>query len=291
MKSIYSNYKIDAEIKNTKEQYYFIFNQRKLLIINNTIPLISDLNQLNINEDNIKNKMYLGEFYSKDSYIIELNEIDKIINSDSNNLKDSNSNLNFVELRDVYDINEEIYLIAGRAIQLLDWENNHQYCGRCGAKTVDSKWERAKVCPECGFRSFTRISPAIITTIIKEEIDEEGNVENKLLMATHSYHRVKKPALLAGFMEVGETIEEAVHREVMEEVGIEIEDLKYFGSQSWPYPNSLMIAFVCKYKSGEIEIDNHEIVDARWFSKDEIELRDSNISISSQLIKNFIENY
>ena len=293
MKSIYSNYEIDAEIKNTKEQYYFIFNKRELLIINNTIPLISDLNQLNIKEDNIKNKMYLGEFYSKDAYIIEINEnetneIDKI---DKNELINNSNQLNFTSLRDVYAIDEEIYLLAGRAIQLLDWENNHQYCGRCGAKTVDSKWERAKVCPKCGFRSFTRISPAIITTIIKEDVDEDGNVENKLLMATHSYHKVKKPALLAGFMEVGETIEEAVHREVKEEVGIEIKDLKYFGSQSWPYPNSLMIAFTCKYESGEIKIDNHEIVDAKWFKKDEIDFIDSNISISSQLIKNFIENY
>ena len=285
-KSIYSNYKIDTEIKNTKEKYYFIFNERKLLMINNTIPLISDLNQLNIKEDNIKNEIYLGEFYLKDSYIIELNEIDEFIDSNSNISKE-----NFIDLRNVYEINEEIYLIAGRAIQLLDWENNHQYCGRCGAKTEDSKWERAKVCPKCGFTSFTRISPAIITTIIKEEKDENGKIENKVLMATHSYHRVKKPALIAGFMEVGETVEEAVHREVKEEVGIEVTDLKYFGSQSWPFPNSLMLAYTCKYKSGEVKVDNHEILEANWFSKDEINIPDSNISISAQLLKNFIENY
>lgn len=277
--NIYSNYNLESDIKNTKEQYYFIFNNRELLIIDNNIPLIKDLKDIRINEEDIKNKMHLGEFYSKDAYTIEIKEPNK-------NIKGK-----FIPLNEIFNIDEEIYLIAGRAIQLLEWENNHQYCGRCGTKTYQSDIERAKVCPQCGFMSFTRISPAIITTIIKEDRDENGNIENKLLMATHSYHKTKKPALIAGFMEVGETIEDAVHREVKEEVGVEVEDLKYFGSQSWPYPNSLMIAFTCKYKSGEIKVDNYEILEADWFKKEEIELPETNISISSRLLKNFIENY
>lgn len=290
-RSIYENYKIDTEIKNSEEQFYFIFNDRNLLLINDKLPVAHNLDELNIKEENIKNKIYLGELYSKDSYIIELNE--KI---------DETNTIKFKELREVYEIDDETYLIAGRAIQLLDWENNHQYCGRCGTKTYESDIERAKVCPKCGFMSFTRISPAIITTIIKEDNvkDENGKpiiengkplTENKLLMAKHSYHKTIKYALVAGFMEVGETIEEAVKREVMEEVGIEVKEIEYFGSQSWPFPNSLMIGCISKYKSGDIKVDNYEIIDAKWFKKEEIDFPDSNISISAQMIKNFINNY
>lgn len=277
--SLYQNYKIDSEIKNTEEKYYFIFDERKLLLLNNQIPLIKDLEELGILNENIKNNLYLGEFYLKDSYVVELENWE------------NKGDFDFVELYELFDINEEIYYLAGRAIQVLDWENTHQYCGRCGSKTYTSDIERAKVCPECGFISFTRICPAIITTIIKQELDENGNIENKLLMAKHSYHKHNRYSLIAGFLEAGETIEEAVQREIKEEVGIEVEDIEYFGSQSWPFPNSLMIGCICKYKSGEINVDGNEIVKAKWMSKEEIELPESNISIFSKLLKNFIENF
>ena len=110
-------------------------------------------------------------------------------------------------------------------------------------------------------------------------------------MARHSYHEYPRYALIAGFLEAGESVEEAVKREVMEEVGIEVEDIEYFGSQSWPFPNSLMIGCICKYKSGEIKVDENEIVRAKWFKKEEIENPPSDISIFARLIKNFKENY
>ena len=281
--SIYDNYEIDSPIKNTEDKYYFIFYERKLLLIDNKIPLIKDLSEINIPEEDIKNNIHLGEFYSKDAYTVELAE-------DYENKQD----YDFIDLYEVFDIDEETYLIAGRAIQIIDWENNHQFCGRCGAKTVTSDIERAKVCPECGFTSFTRICPAIITTIIKkdtEDLDAEGKPTNKVLMAKHSYHQTIRYSLIAGFLEAGESIEEAVKREIKEEVGIEVEDIEYFGSQSWPFPNSLMIGCICKYKSGEINVDGNEILDAKWFKKEEIENPPSDISIFSKLIKNFKENY
>ena len=108
-------------------------------------------------------------------------------------------------------------------------------------------------------------------------------------MAYHSYYKTNDYSLLAGFVEAGETLEEAVRREVKEEVGINIKNIKYFGSQSWPFPNSLMVGFTAEYDSGEIEVDNFEILDAKWFNRNQIKRR-SNISISSWLIDDFLDN-
>ena len=287
--SIYDNYSLDSEIKNTEEKYYFIFYQRELLLVNNQVPPIKGLNEINIDEKDVKNCLYIGEYYSKDCFAVELNE-----NFNKENYLESDEGYEFFDLYFVFDIDEETYLIAGRAIQIIDWENNHQYCGRCGTETVTSDIERAKVCPKCGFTSFTRICPAIITSIIKkdyDDLDAEGKPTNKVLMARHSYHKYPRYALIAGFLEAGESVEEAVQREVREEVGIEVEDIEYFGSQSWPFPNSLMIGCICKYKSGEIKVDDNEIVKAKWFKKEEIPKPPSDISIFSRLIKNFKENY
>ena len=287
--SIYDNYSLDSEIKNTEEKYYFIFYQRELLLVNNQVPPIKGLNEINIGKKDVKNCLYIGEYYSKDCFAVELDE-----SFGKEKYLESNENFEFLDLYLVFDIDEESYLIGGRAIQIIDWENNHQYCGRCGTKTVTSDVERAKVCPNCGFTSFTRICPAIITSIIKkdyDDLDAEGKPTNKVLMARHSYHKYPRYALIAGFLEAGETVEEAVQREVREEVGIEVEDIEYFGSQSWPFPNSLMIGCICKYKSGEIKIDENEIVKAKWFKKEEIPKPPSDISIFSRLIKNFKENY
>ena len=305
--SIYDNYKIDSKIKNTEEKHYFIFYQRELLLINDHAPLLKDLNEIGIGQKDIVNCIYIGEFYSKDCFAVELNEdlkkedyiksIKDSQNIENNKVQEDSQiikKIEFLDLYFVFDIDEETYLIAGRAIQIIDWENNHQYCGRCGTKTVTSDVEMAKVCPKCGFTSFTRICPAIITSIIKtdySELDQEGKPINKVLMARHSYHSYPRYALIAGFLEAGESVEEGVQREVREEVGIEVKDIEYFGSQSWPFPNSLMIGCICRYKSGEIKVDDNEILKAKWFKKEEIDKSHSNISIFSKLIKNFIENY
>ena len=127
--SIYDNYKLDSEMKNTDEKYYFIFNERELLLINNQIPLIKDFNEINISEKDIKNCLHIGEYYSKDCFAVELNE-----EFNKETYAESNEDSEFLDLYFVYEIDEESYLIAGRAIQIIDWENNHQYCGRCGTK-------------------------------------------------------------------------------------------------------------------------------------------------------------
>ncbi len=286
--SIYENYQIDAEEENTSLKYFFIFNEKNILLIDNKIPLVESLDEINLKEDFIQNNIFLGRFYNKDAYVIGLDMKEEVLNE----YIKSNEGFEFIFLAELYGIDEELYLLAGRATQIIDWDNNHKYCGKCGSETIDSPDERgAKLCPNCGFVSFTRISPAIITSIIKEEVNPEGKIENKLLMARHSYHENIRYALIAGFMEAGETIEEALKREVKEEVGIEVKDLEYFGSQSWPFPNSLMIGIICKYKSGEIKVDGNEITKAQWFKKEEVEFDGYELSIAYKLIQNFIKNY
>jgi NAD+ diphosphatase len=190
--------------------------------------------------------------------------------------------LAFKDLKSLYEVlDEDIFLLAGRAIQIINFDKNHQFCGKCGAPTENKKHEIAKICPECGFMSFTRLSPAVITAIIKD---------GKILMAKHSYG-YNRYSLIAGFVEAGETLEEAVERETEEEVGLKVKNIKYFGSQPWPFPHSLMVGFTAEYKSGEIHVDEKEIEHAKWFSPDEIERPPSKMSIASELIEWFIENY
>jgi len=172
--------------------------------------------------------------------------------------------------------------MASKAVLVNDWYISHKFCGRCGSKTQVDEKDMMLKCPSCGQVHYPRIAPAIIVAITKED---------ELLMAKHSYHNNIRYALIAGFVEPGETIEEAVHREVLEEVGIEIKNLKYQKSQSWPFPNSLMLAFTAEYKNGNIKVDGDEIIKAKWFKKDEISRYDSDISISDWLIENFINNH
>ena len=258
-KSIYENYQIDFDdTYNSNDAYYFIFNNnRDLYLVNNNLPN-------SFEGFDIEFKLYIGKFKTKDVFVI--------------NCSEENS---FFSLKDVYDIDKDIYLMATRAVLVRDWYISHQFCGRCGTMTQIDEKDMMLKCPECGQVHYPRIAPAIIVAIRKGD---------KLLMAKHSYHKTHKYALVAGFVEAGESIEEAVHREVSEEIGIKIKNLKYKRSQSWPFPNSLMLAFTAEYESGEIKVDGDEIVKAKWFSKNEIERYDSDISISDWLINDFIQN-
>ena len=258
-KSIYEDYQIDFSDSYTSDDaYYFVFNQERELYLNNNEPIN------NICSFNINFSLYIGKYKDKDCFVV---------NSDFK--KGYN-------LREVYDINRDIYLMAAKAVLVNDWYISHQFCGRCGLKTEVDEKDMMLKCPECGQVHYPRIAPAIIVAIRNE---------NKLLMAKHSYHDNIRYALIAGFVEPGETIEEAVHREVSEEVGIKIKNLKYLKSQSWPFPNSLMLGFEAEYESGDIKVDGDEILKAKWFKKDEIIRYSSDISISDWLIQRFIDNH
>lgn len=169
---------------------------------------------------------------------------------------------------------EAIYL-AGRAIQLLDWQKNHRYCGRCGAPTTIKAGQFAMSCPGCGLVAYPRISPAVMVLISRGD---------ELLLARSPRFRPGVFSALAGFVEAGETLEQCASREVLEEVGITIDNLRYFGSQSWPFPHSLMVAFLADYAAGVIKPDPSEIEDARWFSRSALPALPEPPSIARQLI-------
>jgi len=151
---------------------------------------------------------------------------------------------------------EPLWTLAGRALQTLAWNRDHAFCGRCGTPTVQLAGERARGCPNCGLAAYPRLAPAVIVLI-----ERDG--------AALLCHGVRFPgrmySCLAGFVEPGESIEDTIHREVYEEVGLQVKDLRYFASQSWPFPHSLMIAFTAEYAGGDITLHDQEIDEARWF--------------------------
>lgn len=271
--SIYKRYFLinEPDKENTKKSFWLVFNSNNDILINlknKTLPFIEDLNDLNLKPIR---QIYIGTFESYDTFVSEVTG------------ECSDKDFVFLSLWDLANIlDEDLYLLCGRAVQIVNWDKTHIYCGACGAKTENMINETAKICPECGFISYTRIAPAVITAILKDDeilLARHGNVE-------HNFY-----GLVAGFVEAGETLEDAVKRETMEEVGITVKNIKYFSSQAWPYPNSLMVGFIAEHESGEINVDGDEIHYAQWFSKDNLPNLPPNISIAYELIKWYIDNY
>lgn len=252
---------------------YFIFNDRKIVLINenNSFRLPSE-KEIELLEIKTQRTQYIGELKGSSCFVSETNgnfsAIGCIILEDLRNLSGV--------------IGESVASVAGRAIHLLEWDHNTRYCGRCGSATFRKQDERAKQCPDCGLLFFPKISPAIIVMIEKD---------NEILMARSSHFPAGRYGLIAGFVEPGESIEEAIVREVMEEVGICIKDISYFGSQPWPYPDSLMIGFTAKFSGGEICFHDGEIEDADWFRHDEIPHVPGSTSISGKLVEYFMSKH
>ena len=189
--------------------------------------------------------------------------------------------MEFEGLRQVYGrLDEDLFWISARAIQIIDWDKTHQFCGRCGTRTRLLDKERARECPQCSLLHFPRLAPAIIVLI------ERGR---ELLLARSRRFVPGMYSVLAGFVEPGETLEEAVVREVREEVGISIGSIRYFESQPWPFPHSLMIGFTATYEGGEISLDDKEIEDAAWFTPENLPPLPGKISIARKLIDAFLE--
>ena len=186
-------------------------------------------------------------------------------------------------LRELFgQVDEDVIWVAGRAAQLVHWHRNHGFCGRCGAPTEDHRSERAKCCPVCGLMNHPRVSPAIIVAVVRDR---------QLLLAHATRFPAKFYSVLAGFVEPGETLEECVRREVFEETGLQVRNIRYFGSQPWPFPDSLMVAFTAEYEAGEIRVNPAEITDAGWFRADRLPEVPPPISIARRLINWFSEEF
>ncbi|WP_426166452.1 NAD(+) diphosphatase [Pseudoduganella sp. R-34] len=183
----------------------------------------------------------------------------------------------YVGLRALFGaVDDGLLGVAGRGYQIAEWARTHRFCGACGSPMLLAPGERAMRCTSCSHLAYPRISPAMMVLIRKGR---------QRLLAAHANSPYKRYTALAGFLEAGESVEEAVHREVFEEVGLRVHNLKYFGSQSWPFPHSLMIAFTAEYLDGEIVTDPSEISDARWFGpEDEWPALTHTVSIASELL-------
>jgi NAD+ diphosphatase len=187
----------------------------------------------------------------------------------------------FVPLMALYGRVDDVrWTLAGRGVQLVEWARTHRFCGRCATPTEPAPGERARRCPACGLLAFPRLAPAVITLIERDD--------GAALLARGKAFPVPMYSCIAGFVEPGETMEEAVHREVREEVGVAVTDVRYIASQPWPFPHSLMIGFEARWESGDIEVDETEIVDAQWFAPDDLPMIPPGMSIARTLIDRWL---
>lgn len=173
------------------------------------------------------------------------------------------------------------FSVIGRAWQYVHFMRTHRYCGQCGAKTELVNWEMAVQCHRCGHRSYPRVSPCIIVAIHDNQ---------RILLAKGVRHKeANMYSTLAGFVESGESLEQATHREVFEEVGVKVKNIDYFDSQPWPFPHSLMVGFIAEYDGGDIRCQEKEIDDAQWFNIDDLPNIPPKLSIAGQLIEETIK--
>ncbi len=257
-------------VVRSEPAWWFIFQESKLLVEERpsglSLPCLVHITELGLVP---LREHYVGRLDHRPCYAAEVAEG-----------ATPPAGLAFEALRQVYGrLDENLFWIAARAVQIIDWDRTHQFCGRCGVSLRTKNDERAKECSQCGLLHFPRLAPAIIVLV------ERGN---QLLLARSRHFMPGMYSVLAGFVEPGESLEEAVVREVKEEVGIEIKNIRYFGSQPWPFPHSLMIGFTATYASGEISLNDEELEDGGWFTIDNLPRIPGEISIARKLIDGFL---
>ncbi len=176
-------------------------------------------------------------------------------------------------------VDEAVLGVAGRALAIAEWDITHRFCGRDGEPTVLVPGERARRCPTCRTPYYPRIAPAVIVLITRGDA---------MLLARNANFPGAFFSTLAGFVDVGESLEETVVREVKEEVGVDVKNLRYFGSQPWPFGRSLMLGFTAEYAGGDIQVDGQEIAEAGWFTPDNLPPIPPRLSIARKLIDSFL---
>lgn len=177
-----------------------------------------------------------------------------------------------------YKLPLELYLKAGKCAELLYWDQNTRFCGVCGG-TMKFHTDISKRCEHCGKEVWPQLATAIIVRITQDD---------EILMARARNFRGDFYGLIAGFVETGETLEEAVVREVHEETGLEIKDIRYFGSQPWPYPSGLMVGFTAHYAGGQIHVQREELKNVAWFHRDHLPKLPEKLSIARQLVDDWL---
>jgi NAD+ diphosphatase len=259
--------------EETESDLYFGFRGDELLVrLSDEEAEIPTAGQLASNNIRPLLRLYLGSLNGTHCFAAGFNDAQRIP-----------EDMELKNLRRLYGaLDDELFWIGGRGFQLINWNRTTQFCGRCGHRTESSETERAKVCPACELRNYPRISPAVIVAVTRK---------NRILLARAFRFPMKIYSVIAGFVEPGETLEQCIRREIMEEVHIEVRNIRYFGSQPWPFPNSLMIAFTAEYAGGDIAIDNREIMDAGWFGPHDLPNIPDKVSIARRLIDSFIAEH
>ena len=257
----------------TPTAYFFIFYNTDILVrqISDTQVIIPCWDRTFLDTNKVADPCFFGSFQNIDCYCGKLSE---------SQLPPGHA---FINIRSLYNrVQDCFWHMAGYARQIHDWNTNFKFCGRCGTQTLRKQTEHARVCPSCNLQHYPRISSAIIVAIVKDD---------QLLLARGVNFPDKKIfSVLAGFMEPGESLEECVRREVFEEVGIQVKNITYFKSQSWPFPDSLMVGFTADHDSGQISIDPEEILEAGWFDVDHLPKTPAKYSISGKLIDWFVRS-
>jgi NAD+ diphosphatase len=253
--------------------FWFAFSDEKILVqLRDSGAHVPFLEELTATGLNAVRSQYLGHLGEVPCYSAELSRESA-----------PPQGWTFENLRHLYGVlDERFFDVAVRAKQIVLWDRTHQYCGQCGTATKSVEDERAKVCPQCGLQCFPRLSPAVIVAVTRDD---------KILLARAQRFPEGFYSVLAGYVEPGETLEQCVKREILEEVGIEVQNIRYFGSQSWPFPHSLMIGFTAEYADGRIRPDASEISEAGWFDRESLPWIPGKISIARRLIDWFVESH
>lgn len=251
--------------------YWFLFQKFSLLVESNgetAAPLlVASPEEVGLS---VGPGHYLGQLDGVSCYAAEVAE-DLVVPA----------GMEFTNLRRLYGLmDEDFFWVGGRGVQVLDWDRNHRFCGRCGHSTEPHTTERLRVCPQCKLGVYPRLDPAVIVAV---------TWENHILLARSPRHPPGLFSVLAGFVEPGETLEGCVLREVREETGLDVTNIRYFGSQPWPFPRSLMVAFTCESRNSEIVIDGEELVEAAWFRADNLPDLPPPLTISRHLVDWFVE--
>ena len=252
--------------------WWFVFHKDKLLVNilddDVQIPFVSSPEELNLSP---KRLLHVGQLGNDPCFSARLDSENSVPGGYA-----------FQGMRTLFSRLDDLsYGIACRAMQLVQWDLDHLFCSRCGHPAAGRNEEGAQICRSCGYVNFPRISPAVIVAVSRD---------HRILLA-HSGRFVNNMySVIAGYVEMGESLEECVEREVKEETGIGIKNIRYFGSQYWAYSGALMVGFTADYDSGEIRLDDAEVEDAGWFAADALPMLPGKLSIARELIDWFVEN-
>ena len=248
--------------------YLFVVHRGKLLVVRGDSPRLPASATPPLASIDMASIHYFGDYAGLPCRVIEVDTAEQFA--------DQTGEFEWRGLRSLFGALPDAEIgLAGRALQLAEWTRTHRHCGCCGTPMTRQVGERAMACPACEFTAYPRIAPAMMVLVRRDE---------RILLGRAPHFVPDMYSALAGFVEAGESLEDCVHREVLEEVGITITNLRYFSSQSWPFPHSLMLAFTADYAAGDLRPDPAELSDARWFALDELPRLPGRISISRALI-------